>query len=204
VVESPGIDAAVERSNLVREALEIARRAHFGQIRSGSNGRPYIEHPIAVAELLAEQAYSEEVLAAALLHDVVEDTDMTVEDIRERVGSPVAELVEVLSDDPSIESYAERKREHRDRVDAADDGARAIFAADKLANVRMLRVAYRVRGEGIAEELKVPLDEKIKIWSQDLEKLLEGTPDAALVTDLGTELAGLAGDRATQARSSSS
>ena len=156
-MESPGIDAAVERSNLVREALEIARRAHFGQIRSGSNGRPYIEHPIAVAELLAEQAYSEEVLAAALLHDVVEDTDMTVEDIRERVGSPVAELVEVLSDDPSIESYAERKREHRDRVDAADDGARAIFAADKLANVRMLRVAYRVRGESIAEELKVPL-----------------------------------------------
>lgn len=203
-MESPGIDAAVERSNLIREALEIARRAHFGQIRSGSNGRPYIEHPIAVAELLAEQAYPEEVLAAALLHDVVEDTDMTVEDIRERVGGPVAELVEILSDDPSIESYAERKREHRDRVDAADDGARAIFAADKLANVRMLRVAYRVRGEGIAEELKVPLDEKIKIWSQDLEKLLEGTPDAALVTDLGTELAGLAGDRATQARSSSS
>ena len=204
MVESPGIDAAVERSNLVREALEIARRAHFGQIRSGSNGRPYIEHPIAVAELLAEQSYPEEVLAAALLHDVVEDTDMTVEDIRERVGSAVSELVEVLSDDPSIESYAERKREHRDRVDAADDGARAIFAADKLANVRMLRVAYRVRGEGIAEELKVPLDEKIKIWAQDLEKLLEGTPDAALVTDLGTELAGLAGDRATQARSSSS
>jgi (p)ppGpp synthase/HD superfamily hydrolase len=203
MVESPGLDAAVERSELVREAREIARRAHFGQIRSGSNGRPYIEHPIAVAELLAEQDYPEDVLAAALLHDVVEDTELTVEDIRERVGNRVAELVEVLSDDPSIESYAERKREHRDRVAEADDGARAIFAADKLANVRMLRDAYRVRGEDIAEELKVSLDEKIEVWDEDLEKLLEGTPDPSLVTDLGTELAGLAGDRVTRARSSS-
>jgi hypothetical protein len=67
----------------------------------------------------------------------------------------------------------------------------------------MLRIAYQARGEDIAEELKVPLDEKIKIWEQDLEKLLEGTPDAALVTDLGAELAGLAGDRVTRARSSS-
>jgi (p)ppGpp synthase/HD superfamily hydrolase len=164
---------------------------------------PYLTHTAHVALILARYDQEDETICAALLHDVVEDTDLTVEDLRERVGDQVAELVEVLSDDPSIESYEERKREHRDRVAEADDGARAIFAADKLANVKMLRIAYQARGEDIAEELKVPLDEKIKIWEQDLEKLLEGTPDAALVTDLGAELAGLAGDRVTRARSSS-
>ncbi len=75
---TPGIEAAVESSELVKDALETARRAHAGQIRSGSGGRPYIEHPLAVAELLAEHGYDDEVLAAALLHDVVEKSDVEV------------------------------------------------------------------------------------------------------------------------------
>src|SRR5829696_6747959 len=123
MTESPAIDAAAGRSALVREALEVARQAHSGQVRGGSGGRPYIEHPVAVAECLAEQGFSEEVLAAGLLHDVVEDSELTVDEIRERFGKRVAELVDVLTDDASIEPYELRKREHRERVRGADEEA---------------------------------------------------------------------------------
>ena len=168
---SPGIEAAAARSELVRGALEIAAKAHAGQIRNASGGRAYIEHPLAVAERLAELGLPDEVLAAALLHDVVEDSGLEVEDIRRASGDPVAEIVDALTDDESIDSYEERKREHRARVEAAGDGALPIYAADKLTNIEMLRDAYVEQGERVAEELTVSLDVKVAVWEADLAML---------------------------------
>jgi (p)ppGpp synthase/HD superfamily hydrolase len=201
VSKSPGIEAAAGRSPLVRAALEMAREAHAGQIRNASGGLPYIEHPIAVAEELHEQPSSDEVLAAALLHDVVEDSDLEIEDVREHFGERVAEIVDALTDNASVEPYGARKREHRDRVEAAGDDALAIYAADKLTNVRMLRSAYEEDGEeSIEGELKVPLDEKIGIWEEDLEMLGENAAEnpaiRALSTQLEAQLRALAADRA--------
>ena len=90
VPSTPRIDAAAERSQLIGEALEMARQAHAGQLRNGSGGMPYIEHPLAVAELLAGHGFAETVLAAGLLHDVVEESDVEVEEIRRRFGDRVA------------------------------------------------------------------------------------------------------------------
>ena len=70
------IEAAAQRSPLVRAALEKARVAHQGQVRNGSGGMPYVEHPMRVAATLDEHGYRDEVLAAALLHDVIEDSDV--------------------------------------------------------------------------------------------------------------------------------
>jgi (p)ppGpp synthase/HD superfamily hydrolase len=83
---SPRIEVAAARSPLVAEALAVATEAHAGQIRNGSCGKPYIEHPVAVADLLERHGFGEQVLAAALLHDVVEDSDTTVAELRERFG----------------------------------------------------------------------------------------------------------------------
>src|SRR4051794_13072046 len=113
---TPGIEAAIERSELVKEALETARRAHAGQLRHGSDGLPYIEHPLAVAEILVGHRYSDEVLAAALLHDVIEKSDVEAAEVRERFGDRVADLVEALTEDETIDEYEERKNEHRWRV----------------------------------------------------------------------------------------
>jgi (p)ppGpp synthase/HD superfamily hydrolase len=202
------IEAVAGRSPLVRAALEMAREAHAGQVRNASGGRPYIDHPIAVAEHLSEHISGDEVLAAALLHDVVEDSDLGVEDVRERCGDRVAEIVEALTDNATVEPYAMRKREHRDRVEAAGDDALSIYAADKLTNVKMLRGAHRKEGEAAVErELKVPLDEKIEIWEQDLEMLRENAAEnpavRALASSLEEQLKALAEDReAAQAPSS--
>lgn len=186
---SQGIEAAAGRSPLVREALEIARKAHAGQIRNASRGRPYIDHPVAVAERLSEHLDGDEVLAAALLHDVVEDSELEVEDIRARCGDEVADLVAVLSDDAAIESYRQRKRDHRDRVEAAGQEAMAIYAADKLTNVAMLRDAHSAEGEEtIAAELKVPLDEKVEVWESDLEMLRRHAADSPTLQTLTASL----------------
>jgi (p)ppGpp synthase/HD superfamily hydrolase len=196
--EAPSIDVAVERSPLVADAMEAARGAHRGQVRSASGGLPYIEHPRAVAEELAGRGFDDEVLAAALLHDVVEDSEIEPEDVRRLVGDRVAALVEVLTDDGEIDEYSARKREHRQRVRGADTQAQAIFAADKLTNVRMLRGAYAEQGEDVGDELKVSLDEKIRVWEEDRDMLAEQRGDvrlAALAEELSEELSRLAGDR---------
>ena len=87
---TPRLDAAVERSELIGRALETARRAHAGQVRRGSNGRPFIDHPVAVAERLAEQRQRDEVLAAGLLHDVVEKSETEIEEVRSSSATPSA------------------------------------------------------------------------------------------------------------------
>jgi guanosine-3',5'-bis(diphosphate) 3'-pyrophosphohydrolase len=188
VAPSERIEAAAQRSPLVRAALEKARVAHEGQIRNGSGGMPYIEHPVRVAALLDEHEFRQEVLAAALLHDVVEDSETTLDELREEFGGEVAGLVGALTDDESIDSYRERKAEHRERVAAAHDEAMAIYAADKLTNSTTLRAAYEQEGDSIREEFKVPLEEKVAIWEADLGLLREKGADLPFLDELETEL----------------
>jgi (p)ppGpp synthase/HD superfamily hydrolase len=196
---SPLVAQAAARSALVDGAFAKAREAHAGQVRNGSGGMPYIEHPQAVAAVLAEHGFGEVVLAAALLHDVVEDSETTVAELRERFGDGVAGLVEALSDDESIADYRARKDEHRERVAAAGEDALAIYCADKLTNVRTLRATYAKEGEGVAEEFKVPLDLKVEVWEADVELLRERAAGLAFLPPLEAEFTRLATDRAAAA-----
>lgn len=193
---SPLVDAATERSALVRAALETATEAHAGQIRNGSGGLPYVEHPKMVCERLAAAGYGDEVLAAGLLHDVVEDSDLTVEDLRERFGEPVASLVAALSDDASIESYRDRKREHRQRIEEVDGDALAIYAADKLTNSTTLAEALAREGGSVAAEFKVPLEVKLEIWEEDAALLARLEPELPFLADLEAALSRLRADLA--------
>jgi (p)ppGpp synthase/HD superfamily hydrolase len=185
------IEAAAERSPLVRGALEQARSDHAGQTRNGSGGMPYVEHPVRVAAILDEHGYGEEVLAAALLHDVVEDSETTLDELRERFGGEIAGLVGAMTDDESFDDYRERKAEHRERLAAAPIEALAIYGADKLTNSRTLRAAYASEGDAIREEFKVPLELKLEIWEKDLELLREKAPDLPYLDELAEELSRL-------------
>lgn len=156
---------------------------------------PFIEHPLAVAERLAENGCPDEVLAAALLHDVVEKGGMELGELRERFGDAVVGLVDALTEDAAISSYEERKDEHRSQVARAGRQARAIFAADKLVNVEALRDAYAARGESVDRELQVPLGTKLRTWERDLKMLAAEEPGLPLVNRLADELAGLRRER---------
>lgn len=172
----------------MRNALEQARRDHAGQVRNGSGGMPYVEHPITVAARLDEHGYRDEVLAAALLHDVIEDSETSLDELREKFGEEVAGLVGVLTDDEAIESYRERKAEHRERVAAAETEAMAIYGADKLTNVTTLRAAYENEGDAVREEFKQPIELKTEIWEADLALLREKAPELPFLDDLEEEL----------------
>ncbi len=191
------IDSKAERSALVRGALSVARQAHAGQFRqTGCDEIAFIEHLLAVAELLAENDYPDEVIAAGLLHDVVEHADVEPDSLRERFGDEVVVMVEALTEDATIAKYEERKREHRERVAATGPQAQAVFAADKAANVAVLREAYAILGEHVDEDLPVSLDVKILIWEFDLEMLFAHSSGVALVDHFADEMVGLWGQRA--------
>src|SRR5215208_732734 len=97
----------VDRSPLTRDALAYAASHHEGQTRD-LDAIPFVTHPVEVACLLHEAGYSDDVVAAGVLHDVLEDTDASVEDLERRFGLEVAGLVAAVSDDPTIEDHAER------------------------------------------------------------------------------------------------
>jgi (p)ppGpp synthase/HD superfamily hydrolase len=185
------IEAAAERSPLVHSALEQARIAHEGQVRNGSGGMPYVKHPMRVAAILDEHGYGEAVLAAALLHDVVEDSETSLDELREKFGDEVAGLVGAMTDDGSIEDYRARKAEHRERLAAAPVESMAIYGADKLTNSSTLRAAYAEEGDAVRDEFKVPLELKLEIWEKDLELLRQKAPELPFLDQLEEELSRL-------------
>src|ERR1700753_1216156 len=190
-IDTAPIDAAAARSELIARALAKATVAHAGQTRNGSGGLPYIEHPRMGAATLAARDYDEATLAAALLHDVVEDSDTTVAELRAEFGDTVADLVAALSDDESIESYRERKDEHRGRVAAIDGDALAIYAADKLTNMTTLHGAIAAEGMRVAEEYDVPLGLKLEVWEADAAMLRHEKPGLDLLDPLDAAISRL-------------
>ena len=165
---------------LTADAYAFAEARHHTQ-RRDSDLAPFILHPLEVAVLLRNREFDDEVVAAGLLHDVIEDTAATVEDVRARFGDRVADLVASLSDDGGIEDYAERKAALRARVAAAGADAQAIYAADKVAKARELRAKAARDGH--------PLDEaKLRHYEKSLAMLEGAVPDLPLVRQLRFEL----------------
>ncbi|MFM9966225.1 MAG: HD domain-containing protein [Planctomycetaceae bacterium] len=127
-------------SPLVERAMRVAARSHRQQTRKASD-LPYLTHPASVALLLVKAGIAdEEILAAALLHDVVEDTDCSLADLAAQFPPKVIELVAALSerkrdDSGQKRSWQDRKIEHLEHIKAASWEARAITLADKLHNL---------------------------------------------------------------------
>ena len=92
---------AIGTAPLARDAYDLLLSKHAGQ-RQKVNGRPYIEHPVAVASDVSKAGFGPDLVAAALLHDVVEDSDTTVTELEDRFGDTVAGLVEVMTDTAEV------------------------------------------------------------------------------------------------------
>jgi (p)ppGpp synthase/HD superfamily hydrolase len=123
-----------------RKAITYAERLHAGQLRQ-VDGAPFILHPLEVAQLLHEAGAPDDVVAAGVLHDTLEKTDATADDLAARFGPRITALVCTVSEDERITSYTKRKAGLRDQVANAGSEAAMVFAADKLSKVRELRRA---------------------------------------------------------------
>ncbi len=148
------------------EALQFAAIHHQYDRRAGYSRLPYINHLIKVTNCLANRigVRDEALLLAAVLHDVVEDTDVTVEGLERRFGREVADIVAELTDDMSL-PYEERKRLQVERAAQLSPKARIIRLADKASNLRDLfnypiewslekKEAYLQNSEQVAERIK--------------------------------------------------
>jgi guanosine-3',5'-bis(diphosphate) 3'-pyrophosphohydrolase len=122
---------------LLFRALAFAAHKHRDQRRKDAEASPYINHPIALAEVLAgEGGVSDaEVLAAALLHDTIEDTATTAEELRAGFGERIAAMVVEVTDDKELPK-ADRKRLQIEHAAGISDGAKLVKLADKICNLR--------------------------------------------------------------------
>jgi (p)ppGpp synthase/HD superfamily hydrolase len=173
----------VERSPLTREALAFADERHAGQTRELDGDVPFVTHPIEAACLLHEAGHPDEVVAAGVLHDVVEETDAEPSDLEERFGPEVAWLVDSVSDDPSIDDEDRRRAALRDQVAEAGERAAAIFAADKVSKARELRTRL-ARGHRFERADRG----KLEHYEASLEMLRRQLPGHPLVDQLAAEL----------------
>ncbi|MBO4742912.1 MAG: bifunctional (p)ppGpp synthetase/guanosine-3',5'-bis(diphosphate) 3'-pyrophosphohydrolase [Bacteroidales bacterium] len=140
-------------TSLLDRAIEFAVRAHAGTERRGK-GFPYIVHPMEAMEIVSTITSDQELLAAAALHDTVEDTDVTVEDLRSEFGDRIAAIVASESDEfedgvSEEDSWHARKQAAIDRLAAASMDSKIVALGDKLSNMRAIARAYA----GLGDEL---------------------------------------------------
>ena len=140
-------------TELLDRAIVFAVRAHAGTERRGK-GFPYIVHPMEAVEIVATMTPDQELLAAAALHDTVEDTDVTIAQIQTEFGDRVAELVAMESDEPhqsrdSIENWRARKQTAIDRLARASRDAKIVALGDKLSNMRAIARDYAEQGDNL-------------------------------------------------------
>lgn len=118
--------------NLYEQSLQLAVRAHDGQVRK-HDGTPYIVHPIMVARILEHAGFNEITVAAALTHDVLEDTSVTEAELRSTLGDAVADIVVAVSEDTSL-VWEARKQLYIEAVVKAGESVWAVSVADKIHN----------------------------------------------------------------------
>ena len=138
---------------LLDRAIVFALRAHAGTERRGK-GFPYIVHPLEAVTIVATMTSDQELLAAAALHDTVEDTDVTIDQIRAEFGDRIASLVAADSDIPVQDMNAEdswhvRKQAAIDRIAASSHDAKIVAMGDKLSNMRAIARDYAMQGDAL-------------------------------------------------------
>lgn len=138
---------------LLDRAIIYAVKAHAGTERRGK-GFPYIVHPMEAVEIVATITPDQEILAAAALHDTVEDTDITIEQIRAEFGDRIASLVGAETDDvvdgqSEEESWHDRKLAAINRLSKASKDAKTVALGDKLSNMRAIARDYAIQGDSL-------------------------------------------------------
>jgi hypothetical protein len=181
-----------------RAAVAYAERMHAGQQRT--DGTPFILHPLEVGSLLHSAGAPDHLIAAGVLHDLIEKTHASAGDLQERFGPRITRLVLAVSDDDQIAGYANRKTALRQQVAGAGDQALTLFAADKLSKVRELRRETAADSENTTPgQVRNVRARRLKHYHRSLVLLEERIPTSPLVRELHDELDALLHERATLA-----
>ncbi len=155
-------------SKRLDDAIEFATKKHTEQTRKREN-TPYILHPLEAAAVAAELTKDEDILIAAVLHDTVEDTDTSIDEVREKFGNRVAELVESETENkredlPPEETWEIRKKESLEHLkNSTDPAVKILWLADKVSNIRTLYRLYQKEGDALWNHFNMK-DIKKQAW----------------------------------------
>lgn len=143
--------------------MRMAVSGHAAQTRKDDDS-PYIVHPVNVALIVAKHGFADEVIAAALTHDLIEDTPLTLDELRTTLGDDVADIVEAVTNDDSL-SWEEKKLAYIETVREGNEGAKAVATADKIHNAESLLVAHMRLGPALWTHFNAGRDKKI--WFEE-------------------------------------
>lgn len=158
-------------NNLVEKAARVAAHAHWTQKRKGDD-LPYIIHPVMVAVKLIKHTFPDAVIAAALTHDVLEDTDYPEAKMRAELGDDVLHIVKTVTHDRSL-PWEEKKKKYIETVRAGSEGARAVAVSDKIHNLESLLLAYEDQGPALWKRFNRGRDKKLWFEKAMLQMLKE-------------------------------
>lgn len=132
----------------VEKALQIASKSHRNQCRKNTD-IPYITHPVTVGMMLMKAGYDDDIIAAGILHDTVEDTELTLKDIEREFGPRIARIVEGCSEPNKSLPWKERKEHTIEFLKTASEEIRVVACADKLHNIRSIIKDYEQQGDAV-------------------------------------------------------
>jgi len=181
----------ITESQLLERAYSVAAAAHRAQTRP-TDGRPFLDHAVEVATFLHEAAFDDELVAVGLLHDAVERGTLSEEELRAEMGEAIAALVMTLSEDPTIESFEDRKAALRDQVQAGGGLAITVFAADKLSDIVGLRRGIQRYGDVVEERMGTTVAGMAGHYRESVELIESVRPGSAFLPALRVQLDGLA------------
>lgn len=133
---------------LITKATKYATIAHEGQMRKNTKV-PYVTHPIAVSEIIQHSGHCDDAIVAGLLHDVVEDTDITLEEIEKEFGAKIAAIVDGVSEDKSITPWKARKKSYIEKLISAPKESMIVSAADKIHNLTDTHEQWTLIGDEV-------------------------------------------------------
>ena len=157
----------------VNKALEYSAKAHIAQKRKGTD-IPYISHPYAIGMILSNAGCSEDVIIAGILHDTVEDTEVTLEDITANFGDKVAAIVAGCSEPDKDLSWEERKQHTLDELKNASLEIHYVACADKLHNISTMIEEHKSIGDAVWQRFKRGKEQQSWYFHGLLNSLSEG------------------------------
>lgn len=176
---------------IVEHALYVALKAHEGQTRKDSAATPYIVHPVSVALLVSRFTMNDQVLVAALLHDLLEDTRYTAKQMRKDFGAKALRLVTEVSEstEPGL-SWVIRKDKYLDTLATASHEALLIACADKIANLRAMRSAYLIDGELLWKKFapQSTTEQRLEFYQRVWLRIKSAWPHCPLLRELHGEI----------------
>lgn len=166
--------------NIIDTALRIAIEAHKNKTRKADD-QPYIIHPVMVALKLAKHNFPDKVIAAALAHDVLEDTNYPEQKLRKELGNEVLEIIKTVTNDQSL-PWEDKKKQYVETVRKGSEAAKAVAVADKIHNLESLLIAYEKQGPDLWKRFNRGKEDKVWFENEVL-KMLKDTWRHSLIEE---------------------